>query len=275
MLPLLALAALFGASGESSPCPASAYSVDVSTHAYGADREFEALDLYLPRGARDEPIAVYVHGGAWVSGDKSQYVQLGEAFARCGIAAAVVNYPLAPGMPAAQQAETLGAAVAWLDANGSQFGCDRGRLCLIGHSAGAQLAWFAIATGILPRGRVAGVIAIGAVGIDPSRDVASLDPRYQGIYDPAFGSDRARWRAFDIGPRLRADEPPSLVIHGQDDDMAPAAISDALYQELKTAGSEVRYLQPPGRGHWDLIERLSEQGDPTMTAIERFVLSLR
>jgi acetyl esterase/lipase len=273
ILPLLA--ALSGASGDSSPCPATAYSVDAATHAYGTDPQFQALDLYLPHGVRGEPIAVYVHGGAWVSGDKSQYVQLGETFARCGVAAAILNYPLAPETPATQQAENLGAAIRWLDAGAPQFGFDARRVCLIGHSAGAQLAWFSIVNGIVPRIRVAGLIAIGAVGIDPSHDVATLDPRYRGIYDPAFGSDRSQWPSFDIGPHLRAGEPPSLVIHGMDDDMAPAAISEALYQRLKSTGSDVRYLQPPARGHWDLIERLSERDDPTMIAVERFVLSLQ
>ncbi|MBV8282758.1 MAG: alpha/beta hydrolase [Candidatus Eremiobacteraeota bacterium] len=275
MLPLLAMAALFGASGDPSPCPASAYRVDVSTHAYGADSEFEALDLYLPHGAARAPVAVYVHGGAWVSGDKSQYVALGDAFARCGIAAAIVNYPLAPDTPAAQQAHELGAAVRWLQGNAAQSGFDVARLYLVGHSAGAQLAWFAIVSGIVPRTRVAGVVAIGAVGIDPSRDVNALDPRYRGIYDPAFGPDRSQWQSFDIAPRLRGVEPPSLVIHGRDDDMAPEAISAELYEQLKTTGNQVEYLQPSARGHWDLIERLTEPGDATMTAIERFILSAR
>ncbi|MBV8222668.1 MAG: alpha/beta hydrolase [Candidatus Eremiobacteraeota bacterium] len=269
------MATPFWASGDPSPCPAAAYRVDVSTHAYGADGEFEALDLYLPHGATRVPVAVYVHGGAWVSGDKSQYAALGEAFARCGIAAAIVNYPLAPDTPAAQQAHELGAAVRWLQDNAAQSGYDAARLYFVGHSAGAQLAWFAIVSGVVPRTRVAGVVAIGAVGIDPSRDVSALEPRYRAIYDPAFGSDRSQWKNFDIGQRLRAGEPPSLVIHGQDDDMAPEAISAELYEQLKAAGNQVEYVQPPARGHWDLIERLTESGDATMIAIERFILSVR
>ncbi|HME81671.1 MAG TPA: alpha/beta hydrolase [Candidatus Eremiobacteraceae bacterium] len=272
MLPWLALAAMMGAGGEPSPCPSAPYAVDASTHSYGADSESEALDLYLPHGASRAPIVVYIHGGAWVGGDKSDYVNLGEAFARCGIAAAILNYPLAPQTPAAGQAGKLADALAWLRTHAPQARYDPARTFLIGHSAGAQLAWFALVDGLASRSSVAGVIALGAVGINPSSDVTTLAPQYQGIYDPAFGSDRSQWARFDVKPKLRGTEPPSLVIHGANDDMAPEAISRQLYEQLKAAGDAVQYLQPAGRGHWDMIEALARPGDATMGQIERFVL---
>jgi arylformamidase len=271
MLPWLALAAMIGA-GEPSPCPSAPYAVDSSTHAYGSDRESEALDLYLPHGAARAPLAIYVHGGAWVGGDKSDYAPLGAAFARCGIAAAIINYPLAPQTPAAEQAAKLGDAIAWLRAHATQMGYDTARVFLVGHSAGAQLAWFALVNGVVPRADVAGVVALGAVGINPSRDVTTLTPQFQSIYDPAFGSDRSQWTRFDVQPKLRGTEPPSLVVHGKNDDMAPQAISQQLYEQLKAAGDTVQYLEPSGRGHWDMIEAMSRPGDATMEAIERFIL---
>ncbi|MBV8365795.1 MAG: alpha/beta hydrolase [Candidatus Eremiobacteraeota bacterium] len=268
------LAAMMFEGTMSSPCPKIPHHVQVATSFYAGHDDAQALDLYTPAGVQNAPLAVYVHGGAWVSGDKSDYVQLGQALARCGIAAAIVNYPLAPQTPAAQQAALLGQAVQWLGHNTQRFGYDARRMVLIGHSAGAQLCWYAVVHGIIARQAVAGVIAIGAVGIDPSRDVDDLDPQYRSIYAPAFGDDRAHWPEFDIGPQLRAGEPPSLVIHGQADFMAPEAISRQLYDQLKGAGNAVQFLRPPGKGHWDLIESLSAPGDDTMIAIERFILSL-
>jgi acetyl esterase/lipase len=270
IVPLLAFAAMSGT--PASPCPATPYQVESATHAYGEDTEYEALDLYVPRGVHSAPLAIYVHGGAWVSHDKSEYAQLGAAFARCGIAAAVVNYPLAPAMPARGQAEQLAAAVRWLIAHASNNGYDRKRVVLVGHSAGAQLALYMTVTGLVSHGTIARIVALGSVGINPSTDVTTLDVRYQSIYDPAFGEDRAAWTQFDLKPRWRGDEPPVLVIHGRDDVLAPEAISRQLYEQLKAAGDRVEYLQPAGRGHWDMIDQMTRPGDPTMTAIERFIV---
>jgi acetyl esterase/lipase len=269
IVPLLAFAAM--ASSE-SPCPQTPFAVESATYVYGDDSRFQALDLYVPHGVRHEPLAVYVHGGAWVSHDKSEYTGLGAAFAKCGIAAAIVNYPLAPPVPAQQQAEDVATAVRWLIQHAPDAGYDGARIVLVGHSAGAQLSLYATVAGQMPRGSIAGIVALGSVGINPSSDVNELDARFADIYVPAFGDDRAQWRQFDLQPRMKGTEPPVLVIHGQDDSLAPEAISRQLYEQLKAAGDRVQYLQPAGRGHWDMIEKMSAPGDPTMIAVERFVL---
>jgi len=256
-----------------SPCPATPFAVESATRVYGDDARFQALDLYVPHGVRHEPLAVYVHGGAWVSHDKSEYAALGAAFAKCGIAAAIVNYPLAPPVPAQQQAEDVAAAVRWLIQHGAYAGYDAARIVLVGHSAGAQLSLYATLSGLMPHGGVAGIVALGSVGINPSSDVNELDVRFQDIYVPAFGDDRSLWRQFDLQPRMKGSEPPVLVVHGQDDSLAPEAISRQLYEQLKAAGDRVEYLQPTDRGHWDMIEKMSAPADPTMIAVERFIFA--
>src|SRR5687767_7895448 len=37
------------------------------------DGQILALDLHLPAGVARPPLVVYLHGGAWSSGDKTQY----------------------------------------------------------------------------------------------------------------------------------------------------------------------------------------------------------
>lgn len=254
-----------------APAPTAAYVVDASTHAYGADARFEALDLYVPRGIRSGVIVVYIHGGAWVSRDKSDYASLGAAFARNGVTCAVINYPFAPHASNEQEADDVGASVRWLQTHADAEGR---RFVLIGHSAGAQLALYALVGGRVPADAIAGIVAIGAVGINPSTDVELLEPQYQSIYEPPFGSDRRAWEHYDIGSRLRGREPAVLVIHARNDDLAPEGISRQLYDQLRAAGDRVEYLQPADRDHWSVVDRMADPGDPTMQAVLRFLRDL-
>ena len=38
-----------------------------------ADKDKHKLDLYVPKGAKDFPVMMFVHGGAWKSGNKELY----------------------------------------------------------------------------------------------------------------------------------------------------------------------------------------------------------
>jgi arylformamidase len=105
-----------------------------------ADADKHKLDLYLPRDKKNFPVLVFVHGGAWRSGDRSQYQALGERFARAGIGVAIPSYRLMPQNPHPAQIEDLAAAFAWVVRNISQHGGDASRIYLSGHSAGAHLA---------------------------------------------------------------------------------------------------------------------------------------
>ena len=46
-----------------------------------ADPDRHRLDLYLPKGKKDFPVLVFVHGGAWSTGNKGLYAPLGLVFA--------------------------------------------------------------------------------------------------------------------------------------------------------------------------------------------------
>ena len=112
--------------------------------AYGP-HERHRLDLYLPPdGSVDErrPVVAFVHGGAFVRGDKDAsphiYANVPRWFARQGYIGVNVEYRLAPEAAYPAGAEDVAAALAWLRAEAAAYGGDPQRIVLVGHSAGGS-----------------------------------------------------------------------------------------------------------------------------------------
>src|SRR5206468_7210778 len=57
-----------------------------------ADPVRHKLDLYVPKGVKDFPALMFVHGGGWRSGTKALYGPLGGTFAKRGSGTAAINY---------------------------------------------------------------------------------------------------------------------------------------------------------------------------------------
>jgi len=112
--------------------------------AYGSHAR-HVLDVYrAPRAASDAPVVVFVHGGAFVDGDKNRtpqiYGNVLRYFARHGVHGVNMTYRLAPESRHPGGAQDVGAAVAWVRANAANFGWDTRKVFLFGHSAGATHA---------------------------------------------------------------------------------------------------------------------------------------
>jgi acetyl esterase/lipase len=104
--------------------------------------ERHQLDLYLPRGRRDYPVVVLVHGGAWMVGDKrccGLYSSVAEFLAGQGIGVAVPNYRLSPQVRHPEHVRDVARAFAWVHAHIAEYGGRPDRMFLMGHSAGGHL----------------------------------------------------------------------------------------------------------------------------------------
>src|ERR1700685_4565563 len=63
--------------------------------AYG-DTPRQTIDLFLPQGGANAPLAMFVHGGFWRSLDPSLFSHLARGLNMRGVAVAVVGYDLCP-----------------------------------------------------------------------------------------------------------------------------------------------------------------------------------
>lgn len=134
------------------------FEVDITTGiefgaAVGADDTLETLllDLYEPRDdtLAERPALVYVHGGSFSSGDRSEGVLFGNEMASRGYVVVSIDYRLYPGagndieryikaIPAAQH--DAQAAVRWLRANAETYRIDPDAIGVAGYSAGGITA---------------------------------------------------------------------------------------------------------------------------------------
>lgn len=101
----------------------------------------EALDLYAAKATR-APIQVFVHGGAWRSGTASAWGYPAEMVNRAGAHYVALDFTsvVDAGGELMTMAQQVRRAVAWIHRNAAQFGGDRERIFVSGHSSGAHLA---------------------------------------------------------------------------------------------------------------------------------------
>src|SRR5262245_52773947 len=101
------------------------------------------LDLYLPTGLKDFPMLLFVHGGAWLHGDKDFgfgfYGGLAKTYAKQGVGVAVTNYRLSPDVKHPEHVKDVARAFAWLHKNAGKHGGKADQLFICGHSAGGHL----------------------------------------------------------------------------------------------------------------------------------------
>ena len=218
-----------------------------------ADAAKHKLDLYLPRGRSNFPVLIFIHGGSWRSGDRSNYPALGNRFAKTGLGVVVPSYRLMPGAPHPAQIEDAAAAVDWVVRNIAQYGGDPKRIYLSGHSAGGHLAAY---VGLDKRfwPNLKGVLPLSGV-----YDVSSL----AGFKDSSVDGSPIH--------RIAAGAPPFLITYCQNDYPSLPAQARRFDAALREAGIRSELVYVPGKNHISEIVDVWQEDDPTAQAILRFM----
>ncbi len=202
--------------------------------AYG-DHPRQTLDIYRPSLGQLPISVVFLHGGHWQTGEKSEYEFVGRAFARAGVACAVVNYRLYPDVRFPGFVEDVAQAIAWLGYHGTQYGFDADNMCLVGHSAGAHIACLVAMDpdyqqcfGFSPKSIRSLVGLSGAYKFRPERSstfrdlfVVDADNDYRNCKPVSF---------------VRPDGVPLLLIHGRNDATVACRSAERMYKEAVNAG---------------------------------------
>jgi acetyl esterase/lipase len=229
------------------------------------------VDIYAPVQSDPFPTVIYLHGGAWARGDKSDGDSRMKAFARNGVALISANYRLISAATFPAQIHDVKGIVRWARAHGAEYGLATARLGVWGTSAGATLGSLLALT---PNdseyeGRVGGnesessqVQAVvhwyGPTDLvsDSSRSWLEdilLPPAFEPPLFAAKSISEVADAARAASPihRVSAEAPPFLISHGDRDRVVPFAETESLHTALSREGANSTFISIAGAGHED------------------------
>lgn len=206
------------------------------------------LDLYLPIGVKSPPLVVFIHGGAFVSGDKSRGKSYCSLFASWGFACASVNYRLSPRYKWPTHIEDVKQSVKWLVKNSKKYGIDASKIVAMGTSAGGHLASM---LGLMNTDeyKIVGVIDMfGPTYIDESEDGKARNLMVK-LFGVNYKENEELVESFVVLNYVDENDPPFLIVHGEKDEVVPLKHSLLLEEKLKKFGVDVKLVVVKNAGH--------------------------
>jgi acetyl esterase/lipase len=240
--------------------------------------EKQTLDIYAPAGAKGAPVVLYVHGGEWARGDKSQVSYKPRFLNEHGVVFVSMNYRLSGTDTHPAQVNDIAAAILWVRQHSTDFGGDPNRIILVGHSAGCQMVTLVgldprpLATVGLKPGDLAGVVSWSGGAFDLPKKVAEAG-MYAGYIRLNFGVSESGWR--DASPVNHVGQarpmPPFLFVSAGDENPNSIHASDALAAQVRAAGGSAKYILLPGKTHFSADQEVGMPGDSSGQALLDFV----
>jgi len=213
------------------------------------------MDVYFPQTLDGPaPALLYIHGGGWIGGDKDNSLGLDDvpALTAAGYLVANVDYRRAGKYPFPAMIVDAKCAVRFLRARAAEFQIDPNRIGAWGSSAGGHIV------SLLGLADESAGWDAGEYGEQSSRVQAVVDMfGPTDLTDPAYQKRFAEkgYLLFDVmNPNLAllasaspvtyvsADDPPFLIIHGDQDMVVSLKQSETLYQRLISFGVPVEVL---------------------------------
>ena len=211
--------------------------------------------------ARSPPIAtvVFIHGGAWQAGDKSDARSFAPTFTSNGYRLISVNYPMSSVAKHPAPVETLERLL-------SQIPSDK--LFLMGHSAGAHMIGFWNSEHTSPR-------VYGFIGIEGIYDIPNLVqhwPTYGNWFIAAeFGTDKSRWPGASPTRLKMKSARPWLIVHSEKDELVDLAQSSDFVAHLTAAKIPVDFVRLHSDSHFGAVNNLGDPASEVSRAVVKFV----
>lgn len=216
-------------------------------------------DLYLPKGDGPFPAVLWLHGGGWSGGDRTQLRRQAAYMASHGVVGMAIEYRLDPKYHYPAPIFDAKEAVRWMRKNAAKYHIDPKHIAAVGSSAGGHLA-----------------ALMGVINGDPAMEGNGCCKGYSssvqavvafnGIYDfkvmsvgrprmvtrflgQSCAADAATCQAASPVTHVKRGDPPFLIMHGTADQTAPFKQAKAMVQKLRAAGDTADFFIAPGAPH--------------------------
>jgi acetyl esterase/lipase len=212
-----------------------------------------AMDIY--RGSAHggkRPGLVYIHGGAWVLGDKrEQGLPLCNHLASLGWVCANANYRLSPGATYPDHVDDANSAVAWLREHAGEYGVDPEFIAIVGNSAGAHIAAMTALTGDSVQAVITfyGVYDLtNRLGVHGSAFIDRLIGPH--VLKAFFDTEPEKFHAASPVDHVARASVPWLILQGDRDSLTPVPEAREFARRLREHSTHmVGYAELPGAQH--------------------------
>jgi acetyl esterase/lipase len=240
------------------------------------------MDVFLPKQNANGAAVVIVVSGGFFSSHEAIMPSFAQPLLDRGYAVFAVVHGSQPRYTIPEIIQDLNRAVRFIRHHAKDYRIDPGRIGITGASAGGHLslmlatagekgdpnardvvdressrvqavACFFPPTDLLNYGKPGNALTQAkdhARAFRPAFDYHELD-KESNLWVPITNPDRLREIARQISPifHVSADDPPTLIIHGDADPLVPLQQSETMVEKLKGAGVETKLVVKQKAGH--------------------------
>ena len=260
---ILILFFLVSSSCKKDDAPEQEMSVTMLNVSYGTNSQ-QKMDVYLPatRSTTDTKVMIMIHGGAWNSGDKTDFNEYVDSLKKREPTYAIfnINYRLAnvSDLFPAQELD-IKAAVEFIYNKRQEYKISD-KFVLVGASAGAHLALlqgYKYSTPVKPKAIIDFFGPTDLVDMYNNPPNALVQPLLVAVTGVTPTANTLYTQSSPIN-FISSQSPPTMILHGGTDIVVSPSQSVLLNTKLQSAGVIHQYFFYPTEGHGWVGANLSD-----------------
>jgi acetyl esterase/lipase len=224
---------------------------------------YHLLDAYLPDGDGPFPALIYVHGGGWVQGNRSDFNAIAELYAKRGIAGFSIDYSLSSENQTAwpQDLNDVITAIQYIQENAAYYNVDPEKIALMGSSAGAHLISLVgtlsgnetfLSTPQLAQVKSKICLIISYDGVTDFQYIGEhLNPSLiynivTGAFKESYTQNPSLWLQASPATYISSEDLPFVFVHGSNDMVVPISVAESFNAKLHNVDVETHFIKVDG-----------------------------